>query len=142
MTLPAKASRSGPAVKSRSGRVPIAVKYRAATLLHLGLGKQIGRQRLGDGHDQQRRDGDNDECDRRSRAEIVHREAFLPDLERKQRRGRARTASSHRIDDVVGREGSQRVVDKQNDDDRLDVRKDDVDEALRPPWRRRFRPPR
>ena len=67
---------------------------------------------------------------RRAGAEIVHREALLPDLEGEQRRGGPGPAAGHRVDEVIAREGDQRVVDEEDDDDRFDVREDDVGEAL------------
>ena len=63
-------------------------------------------------------------------------------MEGKERRGGAGSAAGHCIDDVIGRECGKRVVDEENDDDRLDVREGDVGEALQRAWRRRSRPPR
>ena len=56
-----------------------------------------------------------------------------PDLEREQRRGRAGAAAGHRIDEVIAGEGDKRVIDEEDDDDRLDLREDHLEEAVAGP---------
>src|SRR5512146_244307 len=106
--LPMKARSTGPPVKTRMRSAPSAVRY-GLRFIARALFEEVGGERPGDHEDQHGGDRHDDEGDRRARPEIVHGEALLPDLEGEEGGGGAGAAAGHGIDEVVAREGGERI---------------------------------